>query len=126
LSNAVKFTEKGKIIFRISVDEFIGENNAKIKFSIKDTGIGIKQKNKNKIFEAFAQEDATTNKRFGGTGLGLSISNQLLGLMDSSNSIVNLEKEVTFILALLLNILISKKIKHHKIKRFQKKIMLMK
>jgi len=83
LSNAVKFTEKGKIIFRISVDEFISENNVKIKFSIKDTGIGIKQKNKNKIFEAFAQEDATTNKRFGGTGLGLSISNQLLGLMDS-------------------------------------------
>lgn len=83
LSNAVKFTEKGKIIFHISVDQFVDENYAKIKFSIKDTGIGIKQKNKNKIFEAFAQEDATTNKRFGGTGLGLSISNQLLGLMDS-------------------------------------------
>lgn len=82
LSNAVKFTEKGKITLSISAT-LISKNEAALKFSVKDTGIGIKEKNLTKIFEAFAQEDASTTKRFGGTGLGLSISNKLLGLMNS-------------------------------------------
>ncbi|HOD10437.1 MAG TPA: ATP-binding protein, partial [Flavobacterium sp.] len=83
LSNAVKFTEKGGVDFQISLVEYIDDKTAKICFSVKDTGIGIKIKNQAKIFEAFSQEDGSTTKRFGGTGLGLSISNQLLGLMDS-------------------------------------------
>lgn len=83
LSNAVKFTEKGGVDFQISLVEYIDDKTAKICFSVKDTGIGIKIKNQTKIFEAFSQEDGSTTKRFGGTGLGLSISNQLLGLMDS-------------------------------------------
>ena len=83
LSNAVKFTEKGNITLEITCEETKKLKNTKLKFSVKDTGIGIKAKNQAKIFEAFSQEDASTTKRFGGTGLGLSISNQLLSLMNS-------------------------------------------
>jgi PAS domain S-box-containing protein len=83
LSNAVKFTEKGQIDLTISVFKLIDENTIQLKFSVKDTGIGIKKKNQQKIFEAFSQEDNSTTKKFGGTGLGLAISNQLLDLMNS-------------------------------------------
>lgn len=82
LSNALKFTEKGNIEFSILT---LKKNNTKafLRFSVKDTGIGIKKNNQEKIFDAFSQEDSSTTKKFGGTGLGLSISNQLLGLMNS-------------------------------------------
>ncbi|WNM18594.1 PAS domain S-box protein [Flavobacterium capsici] len=90
LSNAVKFTDKGVIEFSITKIEQIDDESVKIKFSVKDTGIGIKSKNQEKIFEAFSQEDISTTKRFGGTGLGLSISNKLLELM---NSKLELESE---------------------------------
>ena len=83
LSNAVKFTEKGSIDLKVSVFETLDDKKIKLKFLVKDTGIGIKNTNQKRIFEAFAQEDNSTTKKFGGTGLGLSISNQLLGLMKS-------------------------------------------
>ena len=83
LSNSVKFTEAGQIEFNISIQEAVTEKEAIIRFSIKDSGIGIKNKNQEKIFDAFSQEDSSTTRRFGGTGLGLSISNQLLALMNS-------------------------------------------
>jgi PAS domain S-box-containing protein len=83
LSNAIKFTEKGSLEFKINVIEEISNSETILRFSIKDTGIGIKTENQEKIFNAFSQEDSSTTKRFGGTGLGLSISNQLLGLMNS-------------------------------------------
>lgn len=89
LSNAVKFTEKGQIDFHISIQEIINQKIAKVKFSVKDTGIGILEKNQLKIFEAFAQEDKATLKKFGGTGLGLSISNQLLGIVNSKLELVS-------------------------------------
>lgn len=83
LSNAVKFTEKGEIELKISpLTEKDGEM-MKIRFEVRDTGIGIKLDKQGKVFEAFSQEDGSTTKRYGGTGLGLSISNQLLGLMGS-------------------------------------------
>lgn len=82
LSNAIKFTEKGKIEFGITLVSQSG-NHSVLRFSVKDTGIGIQKANQEKIFDAFSQEDTSTTKKFGGTGLGLSISNQLLGLMNS-------------------------------------------
>jgi PAS domain S-box-containing protein len=82
LSNAMKFTFSGHI--KLNVD-LVGEKEgfSKIKFSVKDTGIGIKIKNQKKIFESFVQADSTTTRKYGGTGLGLAISNQLLGLKNS-------------------------------------------
>ena len=88
LSNSVKFTEKGKIIYQISVIKK-DEQKAMLRFSVKDSGIGIKKNNQEKIFEAFSQEDTSTTKKFGGTGLGLSISNQLLNLMESHLQLIS-------------------------------------
>lgn len=82
LGNAVKFTETGEIELKIELREQ-SDSESLIRFSIRDTGIGIKPEKQEKIFDAFAQEDGSTTKKYGGTGLGLSISNQLLGLMGS-------------------------------------------
>ena len=82
LSNAVKFTHKGSIKLDVSVLER-EDKVCLIRFSVTDTGIGILEQNKNKIFKAFSQEDSSTTRKFGGTGLGLTISNQLLALMNS-------------------------------------------
>lgn len=83
LANAVKFTKEGSIKLNVSVLEKTEESRAKIRFAVVDTGIGIFEENKKKIFQAFSQEDSSTTRKFGGTGLGLTISNQLLGLMNS-------------------------------------------
>ena len=89
LSNAIKFTSFGEI--RLDIDEVSSsdENWSTIKFSVKDTGIGIKGDNNEKIFNSFVQEDNSTNRKFGGTGLGLAISNQLLALMDSKLQLIS-------------------------------------
>ncbi len=83
LSNSVKFTEKGVVKLSLSVMEKTGDENALIRFNVYDTGIGIEQQYQDKIFEAFAQGDNSTSRKYGGTGLGLTISNQLLMLMES-------------------------------------------
>jgi PAS domain S-box-containing protein len=90
LSNALKFTSFGEI--RLDVDEIAVSNkkNTTLKFSVKDTGLGIKVENKEKIFNSFVQEDNSTNRKFGGTGLGLAISNQLLALMDSKLQLISM------------------------------------
>jgi PAS domain S-box-containing protein len=89
LSNAIKFTSFGEI--RLDIDEISSpeKNWSTIKFSVKDTGIGIKGDNNEKIFNSFVQEDNSTNRKFGGTGLGLAISNQLLALMDSKLQLIS-------------------------------------
>jgi two-component system sensor histidine kinase RpfC len=78
--NAVKFTEKGSVTVHVSVQ---AETDAmvRLKFSIRDTGIGIAPEAQSKIFESFAQADDSTTRRFGGTGLGTTIAKQLVGLM---------------------------------------------
>jgi PAS domain S-box-containing protein len=82
LSNAMKFTFSGHIRLNVNLVEE-KDGFSKIKFSVKDTGIGIKIKNQKKIFQSFVQADSTTTRKYGGTGLGLAISNQLLGLKNS-------------------------------------------
>ena len=83
LSNALKFTEKGKVELDVCVFEYINDSRIQLKIAVSDTGIGIQKENQLKVFKAFAQEDSSTSKKFGGTGLGLTISNKLLSLMNS-------------------------------------------
>ena len=80
VSNSIKFTERGDVIIRVRL-ESRGEEQCAVRFEIKDTGIGISLEEKERIFEAFLQEDSSTTRRFGGTGLGLGISRQLVELM---------------------------------------------
>lgn len=89
LSNAAKFTNEGQIALKVEVLGETDEGTVNFRFSVRDTGIGIKPENVNRIFEAFSQEDSSTTRRYGGTGLGLSISNTLLSLMDSKLELVS-------------------------------------
>src|SRR5690606_25765648 len=76
-------TDKGEIELKIE-PVTVHENHTTIRFSVRDTGIGIKPEKQAKIFEAFSQEDGSTTKKYGGTGLGLTITNRLLGMMGST------------------------------------------
>ncbi|AWG22165.1 hypothetical protein FFWV33_11905 [Flavobacterium faecale] len=83
IGNALKFTERGEVLFTIKQVPSKREDQVQVLFSVKDTGIGIKSHSNSKIFKSFVQEDNSTSRKFGGTGLGLTISNQLLDLMGS-------------------------------------------
>jgi PAS domain S-box-containing protein len=102
LGNAVKFTESGAV--KISVEAIrespLHEENsspclslseAKIRFQVTDSGIGIPQKDIHKLFRSFSQVDASTTRNYGGTGLGLAICKQLVELMGGE---INVESEV--------------------------------
>jgi two-component system sensor histidine kinase/response regulator len=80
VGNAVKFTETGEIEIRIGLADDDGQGKA-LEFTVRDTGIGISPDQQAKIFDAFAQADSSTTRRFGGTGLGLCISSRLVALM---------------------------------------------
>ncbi|MCG6874146.1 MAG: response regulator [Betaproteobacteria bacterium] len=80
LGNAVKFTDKGGVtlhVSRLSADDGV----ARLKFSIRDTGMGIAPEHQRQIFESFTQADQSVTRKFGGTGLGTTISKQLVELM---------------------------------------------
>jgi PAS domain S-box-containing protein len=80
LSNALKFTEHGEILLRVE-GEALNQDGSVLHFSVRDTGIGIPWDKQQFIFEAFAQVDSSTTRRFGGTGLGLTISARLVAMM---------------------------------------------
>jgi PAS domain S-box-containing protein len=82
VGNAVKFTETGEIVVSVSVVR-LWPGEARLKFSVRDTGMGIASRDQERIFEAFAQADASTTRRHGGVGLGLAICNELLRRMGS-------------------------------------------
>ncbi|PKO38943.1 MAG: hybrid sensor histidine kinase/response regulator [Betaproteobacteria bacterium HGW-Betaproteobacteria-4] len=81
IGNAIKFTEQGEVVLEVSVDQQT-EHSVYLRFSIRDTGIGVPPEKQQAIFEAFSQADVSTTRRFGGTGLGLAISARLVQLMD--------------------------------------------
>jgi signal transduction histidine kinase/DNA-binding response OmpR family regulator len=80
LNNAVKFTEEGEVILRVGLVEE-SDDTAVVRIGVKDTGIGMTQEQRARLFESFSQADASTTRHYGGTGLGLAISKQLVELM---------------------------------------------
>jgi len=92
--NAVKFTEKGEIELKV---EMLQKTDTEIdlRFSVRDTGIGIAKERQGHIFEAFTQEDSSVSKRYGGTGLGLTISNNLLKYMGSKLELISVPEQGT-------------------------------
>ena len=92
--NAIKFTEKGRVI--VDVEEVNKQGNLSIvRFSIIDTGIGIAPENIEKIFDSFSQATSDTTRKFGGTGLGLSISKQLVDLQGGKIEVYSVLQEGT-------------------------------
>jgi PAS domain S-box-containing protein len=80
VGNALKFTNKGQVSI-YGRHAGITEGGLMLEFTVSDTGIGIPEEKRKKIFEAFAQADMSTSRRYGGTGLGLSICERLVNLM---------------------------------------------
>jgi PAS domain S-box-containing protein len=96
LGNAVKFTEKGEIELKVEKLR-MDDKNIALRFSVRDTGIGIPVEKQQYIFNAFTQENSSVSKRYGGTGLGLTISNNILKYMNSHLSLISeLEKGSVF------------------------------
>jgi signal transduction histidine kinase/CheY-like chemotaxis protein len=90
LSNAIKFTRKGEIMLMVRLVEGDGRQ-ARIRFEVRDSGIGIAESKKDLLFQAFSQLDSSMTRRFGGTGLGLSICQSLVGMMDGTIGATSVE-----------------------------------
>jgi len=79
-NNAVKFTHEGEILVSVKLEKK-DKASVKLKFSVKDTGIGLTKEQTDKLFEAFSQADGSITRKYGGTGLGLTISKKLVEMM---------------------------------------------
>ena len=88
IGNAIKFTNHGEINVTVSADH-ASPDEAKMRFQVADTGVGIDSRYRDKLFEVFTQADGDTTRKFGGTGLGLAISKQLVNLMGGSIGFVS-------------------------------------
>ena len=80
LGNAIKFTQHGEIVVRVTACEVVGAETV-VRFEVSDTGDGIAPDKLSLIFQPFVQADTSTSRKYGGTGLGLAISGQLVALM---------------------------------------------
>ena len=100
--NAVKFTAQGEVIVQIKLVH-LSEQDATLRFCVRDSGIGIASENQQHVFDGFSQAEASTTRRFGGTGLGLSICKRLVGLMGGELTLESeLGKGSSFIFTLVL------------------------
>ncbi|GAA5139354.1 ATP-binding protein [Thalassotalea piscium] len=105
LNNAVKFTAKGKI--QVVIENTAQEDKtALVKFSVKDTGIGIAKEKQTYLFDAFRQADESMTRQYGGSGLGLSICREIVDLLGGDitiNSDINQGAEFSFVLPLSID-----------------------
>ncbi|MBF0159143.1 MAG: response regulator [Magnetococcales bacterium] len=87
VNNAIKFTERGEVtvaVHKVTDESTDAGSSVWLRFEIRDTGIGLTEEQRNKLFSAFAQADASTTRKYGGTGLGLTISKRLVEMMGGS------------------------------------------
>ena len=80
VNNAIKFTERGEVLLSLNLVEQ-QDDDVTLRFSVRDTGIGLTAEQQDKLFTSFSQADTSTTRKYGGTGLGLAISKQLVELM---------------------------------------------
>jgi signal transduction histidine kinase len=78
LTNSIKFTSEGSVTMQVKIREETAETIA-VEFTVEDTGIGIEEEVRKRLFQPFSQADSSTARRFGGTGLGLTISKNVSG-----------------------------------------------
>jgi two-component system, sensor histidine kinase and response regulator len=102
INNAVKFTEKGEIEIAVEVIDQ-SNNDIELLFKIRDTGIGIPDEKKGKLFKPFSQVDASTERKYGGSGLGLVISKKIVEMMSGQIGVESMEnKGSTFWFSVIL------------------------
>ncbi|MBS1563481.1 MAG: response regulator, partial [Bacteroidetes bacterium] len=103
ISNAIKFTRQGRVTLKVQLEQ-AGDEHFRTRFAVVDTGIGIPEDKKDKIFEQFTQTNSDTTRLYGGTGLGLSISAKLVELM---GSVIKVDSELgkgsTFYFSMMLH-----------------------
>ena len=87
VGNAVKFTERGGVSVRVMLEQAAAEQGLRLRFTVRDSGIGMDLEQQSRLFSAFNQADASTMRRFGGTGLGLAICRRLTELMGGAISV---------------------------------------
>ena len=83
VNNAIKFTDHGEVLVTVAIEEQLTDR-VKLKFAVRDSGIGMTPEQSAKLFQAFSQADTSTTRKYGGTGLGLSISKRLVEMMEGT------------------------------------------
>jgi signal transduction histidine kinase len=91
IGNALKFTHEGNILVLVALEDV--NERVSLRFSVKDTGVGIAADAKTRIFEAFAQADGSTTRKYGGTGLGLAIVRRLVEMMGGEVGVVSVPRK---------------------------------